>query len=269
MPFDISKINISNDKRIRLLGNDFRKLLVKYIFNIKDLRFDIKFKNKNNLDLRKSNIEIIEHYKSESKLLYNISQLKRFKCIYHLNRIGYNKWSYYVYEVCDTALIRFYNDYLGIEVHSLVDRLTWNLIEHNKLSIKYDQHVKNFYVIYKGKKLHRYILKPKDHMQVDHIDLNTLNNLKSNLREVTNRDNVLNQGIRADNSSGYKGVTCEFDTNDKVIKFKSEIRVNGKSIKKSFSVNKYGYKEAFRLACEERERMNNKFKYRSSTKHNR
>lgn len=46
---------------------------------------------------------------------------------------------------------------------------------------------------------------------VDHIDGNPLNNLRSNLRLVSPRENVLNSSRRNDNTSGYKGVTFRKD----------------------------------------------------------
>lgn len=43
--------------------------------------------------------------------------------------------------------------------------------------------------------------------EVDHIDRDTTNNLISNLRSVSRLQNVLNTGVRSDNSSGYRGVS--------------------------------------------------------------
>lgn len=40
----------------------------------------------------------------------------------------------------------------------------------------------------------------------DHIDHNTMNCLKSNLRRCTTRQNNFNKRIRSDNRSGYKGI---------------------------------------------------------------
>lgn len=42
--------------------------------------------------------------------------------------------------------------------------------------------------------------------QVDHEDLNKQNNRIENLRSATNTENCGNQGMRINNSSGYKGV---------------------------------------------------------------
>ena len=60
---------------------------------------------------------------------------------------------------------------------------------------------------------------------IDHIDGNPLNNKISNLRLVTASQNSINQKIRADNKSGYKGVRWVANRN----KWSAEIRLNGKS----------------------------------------
>lgn len=62
---------------------------------------------------------------------------------------------------------------------------------------------------YKYKKiyLHRLIMiNDIENRVVDHINRDRLDNRLSNLRYVTPRDNVLNKGMRIDNTSGYTGV---------------------------------------------------------------
>lgn len=54
--------------------------------------------------------------------------------------------------------------------------------------------------------LHHLILKPSEGMVIDHINGDGLDNRRHNLRECTHRQNSMNQKLRVDNRSGYKGV---------------------------------------------------------------
>lgn len=54
--------------------------------------------------------------------------------------------------------------------------------------------------------LHRLIVNAKKGHYVDHINGNTLDNRKENLRICTNSQNVRNSKIRSDNTTGFKGV---------------------------------------------------------------
>lgn len=50
-------------------------------------------------------------------------------------------------------------------------------------------------------------------LEIDHIDRNPDNNNFSNLRAVTGAQNKFNQGLRADNTSGVKGVSWNKNRN--------------------------------------------------------
>lgn len=63
-----------------------------------------------------------------------------------------------------------------------------------------------------------------DGMLVDHINHNTLDNRRSNLRLCTKAENNRNAKRRSDNSLGLKGVSFEQSKN----KFRARIKVNGK-----------------------------------------
>jgi hypothetical protein len=54
--------------------------------------------------------------------------------------------------------------------------------------------------------MHRLINKTVDKMYTDHINRNTLDNRKKNLRSVTNSENLLNSGLPKNNTSGHRGI---------------------------------------------------------------
>ncbi|MFR9710770.1 HNH endonuclease [Paenibacillus sp. MB22_1] len=68
---------------------------------------------------------------------------------------------------------------------------------------------KSFYAYNQNLLMHRLIMKAPRGKQVDHINHNTLDNRKNNLRVVTSAQNNQNRsGARSDNrSSGIRGVT--------------------------------------------------------------
>ena len=55
--------------------------------------------------------------------------------------------------------------------------------------------------------LHRFLMGDPSGMCIDHINHNTLDNRKANLRIVTQRQNCYNSRMVRENKSGYKGVT--------------------------------------------------------------
>lgn len=74
--------------------------------------------------------------------------------------------------------------------------------------------------------MHRVIMQPPDDMQVDHIDGNTLDNRRCNMRICTNQQNSWNSCNRKDNRTGVRGVSFE----PKYGRWRSRIQVNGKHI---------------------------------------
>ena len=68
----------------------------------------------------------------------------------------------------------------------------------------------------------------------DHINRNTLDNRKSNLRQCTVQENNRNSSMRKDNKTGYIGVM--WSAKDK--KWRSEIRVDKKGISLGYFKNK-------------------------------
>lgn len=75
--------------------------------------------------------------------------------------------------------------------------------------------------------MHRLILKVTDRkIQVDHINHNSLDNRRVNLRLATNSENTRNARIGKHNTSGYKGVYWLKNMN----KWRAKIMLNKKSI---------------------------------------
>ena len=90
-------------------------------------------------------------------------------------------------------------------------------------------------------------------MCIDHIDGDLSNNKINNLRCISQAENTRNSRKRERNLTGVTGVSYD-DT--KHPRFRALVnRLDGGNWYKSFSTNKYGYDEAFRLACEWREKM--------------
>jgi hypothetical protein len=79
-----------------------------------------------------------------------------------------------------------------------------------------------------GKKqyLHQIVMGKNKGFVIDHIDRNKLNNRRSNLRFITQRQNCLNSSLNKNNTSGYKGII--FDK--RIKKWCARICPNKKSI---------------------------------------
>ena len=91
---------------------------------------------------------------------------------------------------------------IKVGTRALPGNTVGNLNSHGYLQFNYNR---------KSHKVHRIIWEMHNGaiptgMQVDHIDHNRLNNLLTNLRLVSNKDNSRNQSKRVTNSSGVTGV---------------------------------------------------------------
>ena len=75
-------------------------------------------------------------------------------------------------------------------------------------------------------RMHRLILNAPDHLQIDHVDGNTLDNRRSNLRLATRSQNGANRRLSKNNTSGFTGVTW----NKNWQKWEAQIKVRGERL---------------------------------------
>ncbi len=96
----------------------------------------------------------------------------------------------------------------------------------------WDKGIKSFYVYGNIKlvekrtriSLHRYITDCKSGMLVDHINHDTLDNTRTNLRMVTASVNCQNRLMQLNNKSGFRGVSWDKESK----KWRSQIKLNNK-----------------------------------------
>lgn len=74
--------------------------------------------------------------------------------------------------------------------------------------------------------MHRLVTNAPDHLEVDHINSDGIDNRKENLRLCTHAENSRNRGIAKNNTSKYKGVWFSKRYN----RFFAETRLNGKKV---------------------------------------
>lgn len=89
---------------------------------------------------------------------------------------------------------------------------------------------------------------------IDHKFGDSTNNKISDLRVVDRPTNQRNRGIGKNNKTGVVGVILRDDKTNYHFRAKWH-GLDGKRYEKVFNIRKYGYEEAFRLACEHRTKM--------------
>lgn len=93
--------------------------------------------------------------------------------------------------------------------------------------------------------LHKMVMGVSSDSLVDHVDGNTLNNQKSNLRKCSKLENSRNRKLSKRNKSGYKGVTW-YSRNEK---WRASISVNNKVLWLGLFVNPVDAAIAYDLAA--------------------
>jgi len=74
--------------------------------------------------------------------------------------------------------------------------------------------------------MHRIINNTPENFFTDHINRNTFDNRKSNLRTVTGSQNGINRGLNKNNTSGFRGVVWRKD----IEKWQASLKLNYKTI---------------------------------------
>jgi len=138
---------------------------------------------------------------------------------------------------------------------TIVDNDDFEYLNQFKWCAKWHQYTLSFYAVRcsynqetKKQKLipmHREIMQPSAGMVVDHINHDTLDNTRKNLRVCTQSKNRMNSGKQKNNTSGVKGV-C-WHKRDK--KWRADISINGKRKHLgNFSTKEFAY-ESYIKAC--------------------
>lgn len=115
----------------------------------------------------------------------------------------------------------------------------------------------------KNKLLHNFLT---GNTMTDHIDRQPLNNRRSNLRQITSKENNNNRGPnKKPNKTSIDQIGVRLDPCRE--SWQARIKQDGKEYSKSFAIKKYGYDEAKRLAIEARKEFNIKFNCYNSVRY--
>jgi len=96
--------------------------------------------------------------------------------------------------------------------------------------------------------MHSLLIDRPEGMVIDHIDGNTLNNQKTNLRVCTKRQNTFNSSMQCNNTSGFKGVAL---IHMKTPKWLASIKYEGKTYRIGCFTDKLDAARAYNKAAKE------------------
>ncbi|MEN2465930.1 AP2 domain-containing protein [Ornithinibacillus sp. JPR2-1] len=130
--------------------------------------------------------------------------------------------------------------FVDAEDYEWLSKLKWYFRKSPK-DKGYARRVANGKTIY----LHRFIINAKPREIVDHINGNTLDNRKSNLRIVSIRENVINSSSRG--VSKYKGVSLHKKTG----RYRARIVVNGRELSLGYFDREEDAAIAYNIAANE------------------
>lgn len=107
-------------------------------------------------------------------------------------------------------------------------------------------------------RMHRLITQAKHGETVDHIDHDTLNNRRSNLRICSNAENCRNKRVRSDSRTGVKNVMIESCGNGQT-RIRAVVVVDGKRHRSCFK----SIEAASAWAAEMRSKLHGEFAYQA------
>ncbi|CNF12971.1 HNH endonuclease [Streptococcus agalactiae] len=89
-----------------------------------------------------------------------------------------------------------------------------------------DEDSKSYIICTRGNYLHRYLFGHREGLEVDHINLDTLDNRSENIRFCTHQQNQINQGLQVNNTSGVTGVSFYRPRN----KYRARIKISQQEV---------------------------------------
>ena len=109
-------------------------------------------------------------------------------------------------------------------IEFLIDEIDYPIFLENTYSAVYRSGKFYMYCVKTATYFHRAVICPLGNWIIDHIDGDSQNNQKSNLRLCSRKENHRNRLKSSNNKSGYKGVHFEKQTH----KYKAAIGYNNK-----------------------------------------
>jgi hypothetical protein len=122
---------------------------------------------------------------------------------------------------------------INSELKTLIDEDDFELVSKHRWYLS----KKGYAYTAPSVRIHRLIMRPASHLQIDHINHNKLDNRKSNLRICTGEENARNCPISIRNTSGFKGVSSSLQNRYRI--WRARIFFN----KKEINIGSYKTKE--------------------------
>lgn len=103
------------------------------------------------------------------------------------------------------------------DMYDYLSQFTWR-IQSDKQNGRYAGRIRNAGKVdgkyrYERIFLHRLVNATPDGFETDHINRNTLDNRRANLRTVTRQENIWNRGMHRTNKTGFLGVSKKKNSN--------------------------------------------------------